>query len=906
MNRLPILLLSAALSASAAEPATKPAAKVSTDWVGTDRYDRPMAEFAEAGPKRPDKVVGMFYYLWHGQHTPPWGNDVTKYLQEHDGDMSGMSPFPKPNELSKDPWTYYWAEPEDGYYNSKDPWILKKHLRLLSHAGVDFLYFDCTNGWTYLDVVEELCKASMELRAQGLKTPQIAMVVSTGATEAIQTMYDEFYSKGEYEELWFKWEGKPLILGHRDKAPSEEIADFFTWRKSDAWSGVNEDRWDWINPTGHGWKGTPDTIEQMSVSKGSHATLNVGSSYVITDFNGPHAAGTGYQPPVDKFWLCEDTGKGDYWEAQWDRTLQLDPQVVMITQWNEWVAGCFEWAPGVQASSSFLGKPLELGDRFFVDEFNAEFNRDIEPMKGGYGDAFVYRMLHWIRKFKGMDAPVEVSGPATIPIDGEFSEWKSVQPAYTDFEGDTEHRDFMAYDATHLYTNTTGRNDIVEMKVAADQKNLFFHVKTDKPLTPPTDPNWMLLFLDTDKDKTTGWEGYDFVVNAEVKDGKTTTLKKWVDGDWRTVESLSYAMKDNQLELAIPLTSLGMKPDAVDFHFKWADNMPDLKDAAGFNSDGDAAPDRGFNFHYTNIPGNPPAGGRQDSAVTSPVAAEDLSLANPSFEEECSADSKIGNWLLVTGAGGSAWGRFGGATGGVVASDGGTLLFTNRTAAVVVQLLKEAPIRAGKYVFSMDVNSPVSGSGADLVSARGVQMAVYAIPTASDNEARFTLIAEKSISAAAMGRDEQWKPLEVAFNIPASSPLIGQFFQINIASSAPAPGAPEPAQVNIDNVRAKRLSSSAGPRAATMPAGGRLESKGPQIAWDNVRLEEAESVGSVPTPAAQKSKPVVKVITDWVGIDSYRGKMANLAEAGPKRPVRSWACSIISGTASTPRRGGTM
>ena len=289
-----------------------------------------------------------------------------------------------------------------------------------------------------------------------------------------------------------------------------------------------------------------------------------------------------------------------------------------------------------------------------------------------------------------------------------------------------------------------------------------------------------------------------------------------------------------------------------------------------------------------------------------PLTATDIEIANPSFEEECSGDSKIGNWRIFAGADGGAWGRFGGATGGVVSSDGGTLLYTNRTAAVVVQLLNETPIQAGKYVFSMDVNSPVSGSGADLVSARGVQMAVYAIPTASDNEARFTLIAEKSISAAAMGRDEQWKPLEVAFNIPASSPLIGQFFQINIASSAPAPGAPEPAQVNIDNVRAKRLSSSAGPRAATMPAGGRLESKGPQIAWDNVRLEEAESVGSVPTPAAQKSKPVVKVITDWVGIDSYRGKMANLAEAGPKRPVRSWACSIISGTASTPRRGGTM
>ena len=61
----------------------------------------------------------MFYYLWHGQHTPPWGNDVIMYLQEHDPDMRGLSPFPKPNELSKAPLTYYWAKPEDGYYHSK-------------------------------------------------------------------------------------------------------------------------------------------------------------------------------------------------------------------------------------------------------------------------------------------------------------------------------------------------------------------------------------------------------------------------------------------------------------------------------------------------------------------------------------------------------------------------------------------------------------------------------------------------------------------------------------------------------------------------------------------------------------------------------------------------------------------
>ncbi len=185
--------------------------------------------------------------------------------------------------------------------------------------------------------------------------------------------------------------------------------------------------------------------------------------------------------------------------------------------------------------------------------------------------------------------------------------------------------------------------------------------------------------------------------------------------------------------------------------------------------------------------------------------AGELTIVNPSFEEECSADSKLGNWVIVQGAGGVAWARWDKPSGGVMAADGDAFLYTNSTAAAVVQLLKDAPIQAGKYVFSMEVATPAGGPGVENVSPRGVQMAVYAIPTALEKEPRFTLIAEKTILSEAMGRDEQWKPLEVAFEIPANSPFIGQFFQINITSAPLAPNAPEPSQVDIDNVQAKRL-----------------------------------------------------------------------------------------------------
>ena len=105
----------------------------------------------------------------------------------------------------------------------------------------------------------------------------------------------------------------------------------------------------------------------------------------------------------------------------------------------------------------------------------------------------------------------------------------------------------------------------------------------------------------------------------------------------------------------------------------------------------------------------------------------------------------------------------------------------------------------------MEVNSPTGGPGVEKVSPRGVQMAVYAIPTALEQEPRATLVAEKTIPSEAMSREEKWKPLEVAFEIPTNSPFIGQFFQINITSAPPAPNAPEPSQVDIDNVQAKRL-----------------------------------------------------------------------------------------------------
>ncbi len=65
------------------------------------------------------------------------------------------------------------------------------------------------------------------------------------------------------------------------------------------------------------------------------------------------------------------------------------------------------------------------------------------------------------------------------------------------------------------YTNRTGRNDITKAKVARDWQFIYFYVETAGKLSSRKDPNWMMLFIDIDRDKSTGWNGYDYIINRQ-------------------------------------------------------------------------------------------------------------------------------------------------------------------------------------------------------------------------------------------------------------------------------------------------------------------------------------------------------------------------------------------------------
>ena len=107
-------------------------------------------------------------------------------------------------------------------------------------------------------------------------------------------------------------------------------------------------------------------------------------------------------------------------------------------------------------------------------------------MKGGYGDNYYMQMIDYIRRYKGTDPGVEAGENYTIDLTGSFAQWDSakVKAQYQDYVNDISNRNTKGF-GNISYVNTTGRNDIQNMKVARSSDRLYFYVDTVNNLTAP-------------------------------------------------------------------------------------------------------------------------------------------------------------------------------------------------------------------------------------------------------------------------------------------------------------------------------------------------------------------------------------------------------------------------------------
>ena len=568
---------------------------MSDTWDATDALGRRVVTAGEgAPPPRPEKFVGIFYWTWHRGGSEPY--NVQEIITQHPDVLTNHEhPAWGPRNAP-----HHWNEPLFGFYRSVDRWVLRKHAELLGDAGVDVLFFDCTNAnITWDEEYKTLCNVFEEARADGVKTPQIAFMLPFGPTdgsrESIERLYKELYSPGKHRDLWFMWKGKPLIMAYNENIADvpgdpaatqlhKDIREFFTWRpgQPDYVNGPKRpDQWGWLeNYPQHGYVKTPSGgFEQVTVGVAQNACDLSGGHCAA--FNMPDSYGRSYTKRKG-----QDARPNAHWYGlnfaeQWDRAFELDPQFVFITGWNEWIAGRHE----------FWG----MKENAFPDEYDDEHSRDIEPMKGGHGDIYYYQMVDRIRRFKGARPQPTAGAPKTIRIDGSFGDWEGVGPDFLHHKGNTRPRDAQGYGSRH-YTDNTGRNDIVSARVARDAKNVYFYVQTAADLTPPTSPNWMWLLIDVDRNHDTGWEGYDFILNRTSPGVLERCMGGWT---WKEAGQVRFAVKGNRLEAAIPRKLLGLADGkAIDIGIKWVDNIRKPGDLYDFYLSGDAAPQGRFNFRY--------------------------------------------------------------------------------------------------------------------------------------------------------------------------------------------------------------------------------------------------------------------------------------------------------------------
>ncbi len=565
-------------------------------YGGVDNLGRYLTADYETTAPRSGRYVGIFYFLWQGEHGTDGPYDNTKIVANNPSAINSEANWLASGGGAQGAH-HFWGEPLFGYYTSSDTWVMRKHCQMLTDAGVDFICFDATNGFSYTARVKQLIDVWYEYLLQGYNVPKLVFYTNTVSGNTINTIYNDIYNnatlKAKYprlSELWFNWDGKPLIIGDSSDANLSSAAKSFFRIKANQWPNESRkaDGFPWMEfsrlLTSSSVYGLNGRKEVMNVSIAQH---NATIRFSATAWYGGNDRTRSYHNGAN------DTASNAYlygynFAEQWNYAIKQDPEMIFVTGWNEWVA---------QRQPVISGQPI-----VFVDCADYNTSRDSEPMRGYYGDNYYMQLIDYVRQYKGTASRVYVGDGTTIDMTGSFDQWNSsaITARYTDYQNDTVDRNTTGF-GNVKYVNTTGRNDIVKAAAAKDATYFYFYVETAADLTSYTDNNWMTLFLSVGVNDNPNWRGYNYVVNLDspVSSTKGYLYQSQGGWDWARVGSVTMKTEGNKLMVRVPRSSVGAAGDLFHVEFKWADNYTD-KDLWSFYTDGDAAPYGRMNYVFSN------------------------------------------------------------------------------------------------------------------------------------------------------------------------------------------------------------------------------------------------------------------------------------------------------------------
>jgi hypothetical protein len=354
----------------------------------------------------PKTSIGIFYYLWHCPHRYPV-LDISKA------------------KLGAQNWggidAFHWRdEPALGYYClSEDDSVLKKHAEMLRDAGIDFVFLDATNHGSIskndrtdamiLKPLENLLKVWASIPGAPKVVPWAPLPKLTPNDQTLRVMTDAI----DRAKLGFNYLGKPLILvgkpSKEDELDQDALNQLSINHTVRFMGGLlpssDQSSWSFLQPCKQGFRISPWTSsnrngvtceQRSSMFDGKIEQVSITAAYQET-----YISDTTTATPKNY---------GNTLRAQF-QTLFENPQapIATITSWNEWIAQrqmiCLERKPE--------GKPREEdnecikwleqhpnGNKIFVDVYDEEYSRDVEPSLGGRGAYYYDVMRSCIKLFR--------------------------------------------------------------------------------------------------------------------------------------------------------------------------------------------------------------------------------------------------------------------------------------------------------------------------------------------------------------------------------------------------------------------------------------------------------------------------------------------------------------------------
>lgn len=541
------------------------------------------------------RYVGMFFFLNHGICEGINGiHNVTQMIEEY-----GIEIFGSDNEISPNNIVHHWGQSAFGYYHSMDTWLMRKQIEMLTMAGVDFLVFDCSNATTYDKVTKLFLPILLEYQQQGWKVPQVVWHLYGGSNtnfdeKNLKDIYNDFYVEHpEWDSLWFKPEGKPMIITMRETherlakssaALDQTIASYFHYRYG--WWPTRHD----VDSLGFPWMDYtyPQRVftDVMSVSVAQHTP-----AVRFSDMENSQGRGWNYETKTnehDKFPMNIN------FESQWDTVYKNDSQIsyVHVTGWNEWGAVKLYHPELTTTNNGYM----------MCDTFNDEFSRDIEPSyEDSLKDNNYLQLIRKMREYSGMPAQHYVYADAQVDFANitNADNWENAS-VFKDFAGEAVERNWLGFDGQSYYQDDSNRNDIDTIRVQRNKDNLYFHISTVNDITEYQggDTGWMNIWISTQNQNTKNYLGYDYVINRNGAVNGISEVMKFDGKKFTKCGNAQIVIDGNNMYIKVPLSTVGLSETNYDIAFKVTDNVSNEADLLSFYNSGDSAPIGRLNYRF--------------------------------------------------------------------------------------------------------------------------------------------------------------------------------------------------------------------------------------------------------------------------------------------------------------------